>query len=55
MKKEISKQVSIKSRGPLGNTSKTYVPNKLENVEEIGKFLAVFEQPKLNQEYINHQ
>jgi hypothetical protein len=28
--------------------------NTLENLGEIDRFLAVFEQPKLNQEDVNH-
>jgi hypothetical protein len=27
---------------------------KLENIHEMGKFLNAFDQPKLNQEDINH-
>jgi hypothetical protein len=29
--------------------------NKLENVDEMGNFLDIYDKPKLNQEKINHQ
>jgi hypothetical protein len=40
----------MKSRVLLGDTSELY-SNKLENSEEMDKFLDTFDQPRLNQGY----
>jgi RNA binding exosome subunit len=46
-------QIAMKSRGSLGNTLETY-SSKLENLEEMNKFLAAVHQPKLSREDIKH-
>jgi hypothetical protein len=38
----------------IGDYFRNLYSNKYENLEEMGRFLNTFNQPKLNQEDINH-
>jgi hypothetical protein len=49
----VSQQMPMKSRRLWGNNLKTY-SNTLKNLEEIDKFLDVFDLSNLNQEDMNH-
>jgi hypothetical protein len=54
MTKKRSKQMPTKSRESLETTLKNLYPNKLENIEEIDKYLDTCDHLKLIQEDINH-
>jgi hypothetical protein len=41
-------------QGIIRDYFKNLYSNKFENLEEIDKFLDIYEHPKLNQEDINH-
>jgi hypothetical protein len=41
-------------QGVIGDYFKNLYSNKLENLEEMGKFLHSYDHPKLKQEDINH-
>jgi hypothetical protein len=41
-------------QGIIRDDFESLYSNKLENLEEMGKFLDTYEHPKLNQEGINH-
>jgi hypothetical protein len=43
-----------KIQGIMRNYFEKLYSNKLENLEEIDKFLDAYDHPKLNQEDINH-
>jgi hypothetical protein len=53
MKKGTKPQIVTKPREPLESTLKTY-SSKLENLDEMDKFLDTYNQTKLNQEDITH-
>jgi hypothetical protein len=44
----------MKFRRSSGNTPKTYILKKVENLEEMNKFLDEYDLPKLNQWQISH-
>jgi hypothetical protein len=54
MKKGISQQNTNESQRIIREYFENMYSNKLENLEEMNKFLVVYDQPKLNQEDINH-
>jgi hypothetical protein len=41
-------------QGIIRDNFENLYSNKLVNLEEMGKFLDIYDHPKLNQEYINH-
>jgi hypothetical protein len=41
-------------RGIIRDSFENLYSNKLENLEEMDKFLDIFDHPKLNQKDINH-
>jgi hypothetical protein len=41
-------------QGLIRDYSENLYSNKLENLEEMNKFLDIYDHPKLNQEDINH-
>jgi hypothetical protein len=43
-----------KFKEPLSSISKTYTPQKLENLNEMDHFLDLYHLPKLNQDQENH-
>jgi putative heme degradation protein len=49
----LSQQIKMKFRGSLGNILKIY-SNKLENLEDMDKWLDVYDLQKLVQEDINN-
>jgi hypothetical protein len=49
MKKAIPQLTPMKSRGSLGNNSKSYA-KKLETLQKMEEFLDSYELPKLTQE-----
>jgi hypothetical protein len=53
MKKRISQQISVESRGSLGNTWTLY-SNKLENPEYMDKFLRCIWPTEVKWRGINH-
>jgi hypothetical protein len=44
----------MKIQGMIRNYVENLYSNKLENLEEMDKFLDSYKHSKLNQEYINH-
>jgi hypothetical protein len=43
------------TQGIMRDYFENLYPSKLENLEEMDKFLDTYDHPKLNQENINHQ
>jgi hypothetical protein len=49
------KTINIKEiQGLIRNNFENLYSNKLENIKEMNKFLDTYDNPKLNQEDINH-
>jgi hypothetical protein len=48
------KQSTKEIQGIIKDYFKNLCSNKLENLEEMDKFLDTYDHPKLNQEDINH-
>jgi hypothetical protein len=54
MKKERIKTNIKEIQGIIRDYFENMYSNKLENLEEMDKFLDTYDYPKLNQENINH-
>jgi beta-N-acetylglucosaminidase len=47
-------EIATNTRESSGTTLRTHFSNKLENLEEMYKFLDIYDHPKLNKEDINN-
>jgi hypothetical protein len=54
MKRGVSQQIPMKFRGSLGKYFKNLHSGKLENLEEMDKFLDTYDLLKFKRENINH-
>jgi hypothetical protein len=45
---------TMETQGIIRDYFENLYSNKLENLEEMNKFLDTYDQPRLNQEAINH-